>query len=220
MKKCAQILALTLCLTSMVCACSKQEETTKKKKKPTTEVTTEATTEATTEETTEATTEPTTEETTEETSQETMRGDTEGYTPDMYFTLLDRDGNVIDESVFAEHKLTMINMWEPWCGPCVGEMPELEKLYEDYKDQGLLIIGIYSSTEMEEEVQQVLDDAGTTYPICAYDSAFDPYQSGYVPTTIFVDEHGQVYTMADDLPYVVGGNSYEAWATYVERFLA
>ena len=43
------------------------------------------------------------------------------------------DGSTVDESLFEGKKLIMINLWEPWCGPCVQEMPALEKLYQEYK---------------------------------------------------------------------------------------
>ena len=62
-------------------------------------------------------------------------------------------------------KVVMINLWEPWCGPCVNEMPGLEKLYEQYKDKGLVILGVFSSQDMDEDARKVIEDAGITYPI-------------------------------------------------------
>lgn len=133
--------------------------------------------------------------------------------PDLTFKTTDLDGNEITESVFAGHKVTIINFWEPWCGPCVAEMPELEKLYETYKDQGLQIIGVFSSTDQMAEVNQVISDAGVTYPIAYYDSAFDRFQTGYVPTTIFVDGNGKLYPVSNGYGdnVIVGSASYEQW---------
>lgn len=110
----------------------------------------------------------------------------ENFYPEVVFTIKDMDGNSIDESVFSLHTLTIINFWEPWCGPCVNEMPELEKLYENYKNKGFYIIGVYSSTNMKSEVKDIMKQAHTSYPIATYDSAFDRFQSGSVPTTIFM----------------------------------
>ncbi|MBO4636666.1 MAG: TlpA family protein disulfide reductase [Clostridiales bacterium] len=165
---------------------------------------------------------------TEITTTEETTGDTTGYEtgalepefdPDFKFSTTDRDGNVYDQTVFAEHEVTMINFWEPWCGPCVGEMPELESLYEDYSDQGLLIIGVYSDMSMEDSVDDVLSSSGITYPILHYTGEFDQFQSGYVPTTIFVDRQGHVLTPSSGDQLVVGSNSYSEWADIIEEFL-
>lgn len=130
------------------------------------------------------------------------------------FTTTDREGETWDESVFAEHSLTMINFWEPWCPPCVGEMPELEKLYESYAEQGFTILGVYSTADREDEVDAVLAQCGTSYPILHYCPDFDIFQSGYVPTTVFVDSRGQLVGEMQ-----VGALSYEGWAALVEALL-
>ena len=143
------------------------------------------------------------------------------YFPEINFTIRDIDGNYIDETVFSNHTLTMINFWEPWCGPCVAEMPELEKLYENYKDQGLYVIGVFSSDDQIEDVKAVLAQAGTTYPVAGYSSAFDTYQTGYVPTTIFVDQDGHVLPVSNGYSdnAVVGSNTYDDWAAIVEKYI-
>ena len=110
------------------------------------------------------------------------------FDPDVRFTAKDQNGNTVDETVFREHVLTMINFWEPWCGPCVGEMPELEQLYQDRGGE-LLILGVYWT---EENAMATLAETGVTYPVILYDEVFEHWQSGYVPTTIFVDPAGHV----------------------------
>ena len=105
------------------------------------------------------------------------------------FSTTDRAGNVVNESIFSNYKVTMINLFEPWCGPCVGEMPNLEELYQTYKDQGFQILGVYST---EDGIDDVLDYTGVTYPILHYSDDFSIFTTGYVPTTIFVDSEGHV----------------------------
>ncbi|MBR5094777.1 MAG: redoxin domain-containing protein [Oscillospiraceae bacterium] len=160
------------------------------------------------------------------------------FSPDFVFSTTDRDGNTWDESVFAEHELTMINFWEPWCGPCVGEMPDLQDLYAAYADRGLLILGVYATEGMEDDVDAVLERAGVQYPILHHCSAFDEFDSGYVPTTIFVDREGHVIdreltqyerdALADVIQALgeektsklyVGSMSYEGWAAVIEGLL-
>ena len=132
------------------------------------------------------------------------------YEPDFSFSTTDRDGKVYDETIFASQKLTMINFWEPWCPPCIGEMPDLEKLYEAYADEGFLILGVYATEGMEADVDSVLEKAGTQYPILHYTAAFDRFETGYVPTTVFVDGGGHILTEP-----TAGSASYEGWESIV-----
>lgn len=141
------------------------------------------------------------------------------FTPDFTFSTTDRYGNEWNESVFANAEVTMINFWEPWCSPCVNEMPDLEKLYENYQDQGFQIIGVYSETGMEYQVDEILKECHTTYPILLYTTEFDQFQTGYVPTTIFVDSKGHVLDIPGNDRAVIGGQSYEDWEAIVKKFL-
>ena len=141
------------------------------------------------------------------------------FDPDFTFSTTDRDGNTWDETTFSQYDLTMINFWEPWCGPCVGEIPDLERLYEDYKDKGFQIIGVYSEETMESDVDAILKESNVSYPVLHYSMDFDQFQSGYVPTTIFVDREGHVLNVPGEGNSVIGSKTYSAWASIIERLL-
>lgn len=141
------------------------------------------------------------------------------FSPDFTFKTTDRAGNTYDESIFASAKLTMINFWEPWCGPCVKEMPDLELLYEAYKDKGFQIIGVYSETHMESEVAGILKNTNISYPILNYTDEFARFNTGYVPTTVFVDGNGHIIKMDDGTESIVGSNTYEGWETIIKQYL-
>lgn len=134
--------------------------------------------------------------------------------PGLIFETTDREGNPVDQSVFADAKLTILNFWEPWCPPCVAEMPDLQKLYEDLSPEGLQIIGVYSTPGQEADVDAVLESAGTTYPILHYTDAFDVFQTGYVPTTVFIDSEGDPVGETQ-----IGSHSYAEWETLVRQLL-
>lgn len=140
------------------------------------------------------------------------------FSPEFTFKTTDRVGNEYDERIFSSYKLTMINFWEPWCGPCVDEMPDLGKLYNTYKDQGLQIIGVYSEQDMEQEVVSILGQSKVSYPILRYTSEFDRFQTGYVPTTVFVDSKGHIVKI-DGSDSVIGSQSYEAWEKIIKQYL-
>ena len=59
----------------------------------------------------------------------------------------------------------------------------------------------------------MLERTGVRYPILRYVSEFDLFQTGYVPTTVFFDENGQI------LNGVIGAHSYEDWAQLIEELL-
>ena len=135
----------------------------------------------------------------------------EDYKPDFSFSTKDISGEKWTESCFAEAELTMINFWEPWCPPCVGEMPDLERLYQDYRERGFQILGVYST---EENAATVIEETGVSYPILHYVPEFDVFQTGYVPTTVFVNRWGEIVGQTQ-----IGGRNYAAWAEIVEGLL-
>ena len=127
------------------------------------------------------------------------------------FSTTDRDGNAWDQTAFADNRVVMVNFFEPWCGPCVSEMPELERLYQDYKDKGVLLIGVYIT---EEDMESVLAETGVTYPILHYTEAFDALQTGYVPTTVFFNSTGEIVGETE-----IGAHSYDEWAAILDGLL-
>lgn len=131
------------------------------------------------------------------------------------FSTVDINGNPVTEDIIKDSKLVMINFWGPWCGPCVGEMPELEELYENYKDKGLLILGVFSTTDMEDEVRDILDECNTSYPIICSDPNLEKYMTDYVPTTVFADSDGNIISSEP----IVGANSYSDWKIIIEEYL-
>lgn len=131
------------------------------------------------------------------------------------FAAKDLDGNLMTHNDFADASLIMVNFWEPWCPPCLDEMPDLELLYEDYRDTGLVILGVYSTPDSDDDVRDAISKTGVTYPIVQCDSRLALYQTDSVPTTIFVDGNGNVLS---DEPFV-GSRSYEDWLTIIGTYM-
>lgn len=57
------------------------------------------------------------------------------------FTLRDVEGQNVHLSDFAG-KVVLIDFWATWCVPCEAEIPHLEKLFQENKDKGLVVLGI------------------------------------------------------------------------------
>lgn len=131
---------------------------------------------------------------------------------DFAFSTAAIDGSTVDESIFEGKKLIMINLWEPWCGPCVQEMPALEKLYQEYKDEGFLILGAYST---DSGTADIVEKLGISYPVVKMCPEFAQFQTQYVPTTVFLDAEGNLLS-----EQIVGGASYEQWKARIDDFLS
>ena len=62
------------------------------------------------------------------------------------FSATDLDGNPISLQDYRG-KVVLLDFWAVWCGPCIAEMPNLKRVYNQYKDKGFDIIGISLDTD-------------------------------------------------------------------------
>lgn len=143
------------------------------------------------------------------------------------FTTQDVNGTSYTQDMFQDYDLTLVNIFTTWCSPCVAEMPELEKLYQQMKDKGVGVVGVVLDVRNEkgeapqedlERAQLLVKKTGVTYPILLPD---DTYFNGRLtgiqafPETFFVDKNGNIvgetYSGSGDLAY---------WQSIVEKELA
>lgn len=120
------------------------------------------------------------------------------------FETTDIEGNAYTEKVFSDYDLTLVNAFTTWCSPCVNEMPELEKLYEEMKDQGVGVVGMVLDTvndngETDEAVVEkakvLKEKTGVTYPLLIPDAGnLNGRISGIqsFPESFFVDKDGNI----------------------------
>lgn len=116
------------------------------------------------------------------------------------FDSFDLDGHPVSSGdLFSQNKVTMINIWASFCGPCINEMPELESLYTGFKEKGCGIIGVLGDaagkddTAVIDEGKKIVSDTGVTYPnVIAWDGMQAQLPFSAFPTTYFVDSDGKV----------------------------
>ena len=56
------------------------------------------------------------------------------------------NGKTYTQDIFSKYDLTMVNIFTTWCSPCVNEIPDLEKLYQEMKDKGVGVVGVTLDT--------------------------------------------------------------------------
>lgn len=90
-------------------------------------------------------------------------------------------------------QVVIVNFFASWCPPCREEMPALEKLYQTYRDQGLVVIGV-GVQDGKRQIASFAEALGVTFPI-VWDGSGDvsmAYRISGLPTTYFIDRTGAI----------------------------
>lgn len=86
------------------------------------------------------------------------------------FEMRDRDGNLVKLSDF-KGKLVYMDIWATWCGPCVEEIPNMEKLYQHYKDDPQILLVSVSVDSKKNLWEKKLDEDKPQWPQYIVDGA-------------------------------------------------
>ncbi len=103
------------------------------------------------------------------------------------------DGKPFD--IAAERgNVVFLNLWATWCGPCRFEIPELQKLHDEYASKNFKVVGVSLDEGGKDAVQQFVTEQKMTYPI-----ALDPegnlanvFQTTVIPTSVLIDRKGKI----------------------------
>ncbi|MGC8842667.1 MAG: TlpA family protein disulfide reductase [bacterium] len=89
-------------------------------------------------------------------------------------------------------KVILLDFWATWCPPCREELPVIEKLHQDFKGKGLLVLGI--SNEEKGVVEEFVRRNGLTFPILLDEKgeAGRKYKVVAIPRVILIDKKGKI----------------------------
>lgn len=116
-------------------------------------------------------------------------------------------GSATKLAPYAGKKVTLLNLWATWCGPCREEIPALGELHEKYKSRGFAVVGV----DIDESVDQVkgfLKKHKVTYPMLASTEHRTAEALGdldALPTSVLIDESGgviEVLVGGIEVPYL------------------
>ena len=114
--------------------------------------------------------------------------------PDLFLSIVadDPHGRSLRFADF-KGKVRVIDVWATWCGPCRMTIPELNALYQRYRDRGLVVIGV-SVDDQPAAVLEFQREVPMRYPSVMFNPllALVVGQPSSIPTTFVVDRDGAV----------------------------
>ena len=113
------------------------------------------------------------------------------------FEMPDPEGNMVKLSDFiAQNKVTLVDFWASWCGPCRAEMPNVKAAFEAYKDKGFGIVGVSLDSD-GDKWKAAIEELGIAWPqmsdLKGWECAgADLYGVRAIPATVLVAQDGTI----------------------------
>jgi len=110
--------------------------------------------------------------------------------PDTYgWQLKDLTGERIRFSEFSG-KVVFVNLWATWCPPCIAEMPDLQKLYNDYGDK---VVFLFVSNEEIDVLKGFLEKKNYTLPVYIPVTEYPAdFETSSIPTSFVINKKGEL----------------------------
>ena len=131
------------------------------------------------------------------------------------FKVKDMDDKEVTNDIFKDKKLTMINIWGTFCGPCVEEMPTLQELYKEYGEKSVNIVGIVADGDVNEtQALQILKKKKVEFVNLIPDEKFKEAfvsRTKAVPVSLIVNSKGEI------MDTVVGSMDKEGYKKFIRK---
>ena len=118
-------------------------------------------------------------------------------TPAPDFKLKTPEGKTIQLSKYAKGKTVVLDFWASWCPDCRKDAPEVVRMYEAYRQQGVEFVGISMDTDVEAW-KKAIDKFGIKYPQVSELKKFKEtdiakaYGVNWIPSMVVIGEDGKV----------------------------
>ena len=120
------------------------------------------------------------------------RDESEGPATDFTIALFDGGGEELSLSDL-EGEVVVLNFWASWCLPCRREMPAFETIYQEYKERGVVFVGV-AVDDFAQDARDFAAEVGVSYPVGldVTGEIAEAYEIGALPTTFFIDREGMI----------------------------
>ncbi len=150
------------------------------------------------------------------TTEEEELGAFEGNIPYDFELTSFQDGKTYKLYDYLGKQPIIIKFFASWCGPCRMEMPELEEVYKDYQDEGLMVFAVnLGAGDSEDDVEQIISDYLLTYPVLkdSQSNVATDYGIRSIPVNIFIGKDGVIKN------HIVGMQTKESYEENVMSLL-
>lgn len=142
------------------------------------------------------------------------------------FNTLDLYGNIVDQSIFADYEITVVDVWGTYCNPCINAMPTLAKIHDEYQDQGVNVIGLIIDVQNGDftpkkdyilKAMEITDMTGAnfTHILLSENLLYSVVKDiSAVPASFIVDNKGNLLS---EIAY--GGHSEEQWRELLDAYI-
>jgi len=91
-------------------------------------------------------------------------------------------------------KVSVVDIWATWCEPCITEIPKFNRLFEEYKDNGVRIVGI-TAVSPHDGIAEKAKEYGIKYTILVADDSVVDGFGGVIgwPTTFVLTKDWAIY---------------------------
>lgn len=133
------------------------------------------------------------------------------------FTSQTLQGEEVNQDIFQQADLTMVNIWGTFCGPCLKELPDLGEISREYQGQGVQLVGLIADVGSAKDATALgiveKTQADYTHIVAAGELRTGILsKTSAVPTTIFVDKNGNQVGQT-----VIGSRSKADWISIIEN---
>ena len=124
-------------------------------------------------------------------------------------------GDAISSDIVRNYDLVFVNFWAEWCSPCVSELPDLQRLHEEYSN--VLFLGVWIGSSLSS-AKETLSQCGVTYPIIEPAGTLNGYEAQVtgIPSSFFFNKNG---TQVGEQKYE-GALSYSSWKSIINNLLS
>ena len=111
-------------------------------------------------------------------------------------------------------KVVVINFWASWCGPCRDEAAALQNVWDQYKDKGVVVLGV-AWTDTVDGARSFMAEFGQNYPngLDLGTKIADLYNIQGVPETFVIDKNGNV------AEFIIAGVNQSSLSATLDKLL-